>query len=254
MNAQVERLIAYPVKGLSPQPLNTAQLNVDGLLPDDRRFAIARRRGTGASSIDGWVQKRHFVTLVRDHRLAMLESIYHATEERLEIRRAGRPVAAGTITTSTGRDLIDQFLNAFLENEPGLSVGIVQAPDSVHFTDKQPAYLSIINLASVKDLERVTRAPVDPLRFRGNILVSGLPPWIERSWIGDTITVGSVQLKVAEQIGRCAATEVNPETGNRDMPITKALVRGYDHCECGVYARVVTAGTLSIGDPITVHS
>ena len=86
-----------------------------------------------------------------------------------------------------------------------------------NFTDVPQKYVSLINLASVRDIERVAGMPVDPLRFRGNIHVEGLEPWIEKSWTGRTLAIGPVRATVAKQIVRCAATNVNPATAERDM-------------------------------------
>jgi hypothetical protein len=57
-------------------------------------------------------------------------------------------------------------------------------------------------------------------------------------------------LAVTKRIQRCAATDVNPETAERDLNIPKALMRGYGHVHMGVYARVVTGGNIATGDEV----
>jgi uncharacterized protein YcbX len=56
---------------------------------------------------------------------------------------------------------------------------------------------------------------------------------------------GGVRLKVTKRIVRCAATNVDPGTGLRDLQIPKALMQAYGHADCGVYAEVVGGGTLA---------
>jgi hypothetical protein len=56
---------------------------------------------------------------------------------------------------------------------------------------------------------------------------------------------------VVKRIQRCAATEVDPDTGIRDLPVPRTLIENFDHADCGVYAEVVTAGEIAIGDGIT---
>jgi uncharacterized protein YcbX len=81
-------------------------------------------------------------------------------------------------------------------------------------------FVSILNLASVAALEAVIGAPVDPLRFRANLYVAGWPAWHEFDLIDREIAVGpAVRLKGLKRIERCAATNVDPVTGTRDMTI-----------------------------------
>lgn len=241
----------FPVKSLSAQPLDRVELAVGEGLPHDRRFAITH----GASAFDpaepAWKPKTNFLALVRDERLATLESTYDPATTSLVLYRAGKPVARGQIGTPTGRLLIDQFLAAYMSGAavPG-PYKIVEASGHA-FTDIPDRAVSIINLASVRDLERVTKAPVDPLRFRGNLHLKGLAPWAEMGWVGRRLRIGGATLEVFKTITRCAATEVNPATGERDMPVLKALKTGFDHVVCGVYARVVDPGTVAVGDGVT---
>ncbi len=111
--------------------------------------------------------------------------------------------------------------------------------------------VSIINLASVAAVENAAGAAVDPLRFRGNVYVSGWPAWHEFDLLGAEIAVGpSARLKVVKRIVRCAATEVDPATGIRDLAIPRTLMDNFGHADCGVYAEVVTAGDIAAGDVI----
>ena len=58
-----------------------------------------------------------------------------------------------------------------------------------HFADVPDNFISLINLASVRDIERVAGRPVDPLRFRGNIYVDGWQAWSELDMVGATLTM-----------------------------------------------------------------
>ena len=53
--------------------------------------------------------------------------------------------------------------------------------------------VSIINLASVAAVENAVGAPVDPLRFRGNIYVTGWPAWHEFDLLGQEIAIGDAR-------------------------------------------------------------
>jgi MOSC domain-containing protein len=111
--------------------------------------------------------------------------------------------------------------------------------------------VSIINLASVADLENATGAPVHPLRFRGNLYVEGWPAWREFDLVGSEITAGdNVRLKIVKRIVRCAATEVDPDTGIRDLQIPRTLMKTYGHADCGIYGEVIAGGTVAVGDSV----
>ena len=51
-------------------------------------------------------------------------------------------------------------------------------------------------------------------------------------------------------ITRCAATQVNPVTAQRDLDIVAALARAFGHVNMGVYAEVVTGGEIAVGDAL----
>ena len=83
--------------------------------------------------------------------------------------------------------------------------------------------------------------PVNPLRFRANVYVEGWPAWREFDLLDREISLGSARLKVVKRIVRCAATEVDPDTGMRDLPIPQTLMQTFGHADCGVYAEVIAA-------------
>ena len=62
------------------------------------------------------------------------------------------------------------------------------------------------------------------------------------------LAVGGARLKVVKRIVRCAATNVDPQTGARDMEIPPTLMRTVNHMDCGVYAEVVGAGDIAVGN------
>ena len=94
--------------------------------------------------------------------------------------------------------------------------------------------------------------PVDPLRFRGNLYVEGWPAWHEFDLLGRELSIGpSLRLRVVKRIVRCAATNVDPATGIRDLDIPHTLMHAFGHQDCGVYAEVITGGPITVGDSLT---
>jgi uncharacterized protein YcbX len=126
---------------------------------------------------------------------------------------------------------------------------VLEAP-SHSFSDVAAKVVSIINLSSVAAIETVVGVPVHPLRFRANLYVEGWPAWHEFELLGHEIAIGDARLKVTKRIVRCAATNVDPDTGIRDLTIPATLMKTFDHADCGIYAQVIAAGDIAPGDQV----
>jgi hypothetical protein len=250
MPATVARIHRYPVKGLTCQALERVALKAGEMLPFDRAYALA----LGSTAFDParpeWLAKTNFLMLMRDEKLAALTTAFDPDTQTLTVSRGGKQVAKGRLDDAMGRAVIEQFFAAYMGEAARGQPKLVAAPGH-NFSDYRQKALSIINLASVKDLERVTGAPVDPLRFRGNLLVEGLPAWQEFQWVGKEFRIGDVPVRAIKRIQRCAATSVNPATAKRDINVVQALARGYGHADMGIYVEVLKDGTLDRGATLT---
>jgi len=248
MTATVSGLYRYPVKSMQGESLDSVTLAANAIFPGDRQFAVAHKTSAWDAASPGWRPKGDFVNLTRVEKLANLQALLD-DDGRLEIQRGGKRVTGGDPTAPAGRAVIEQFLSAFLGDVANGPFRLAQAAENA-LTDVPMPFVSLISADSARDLERVVRQPVDPLRFRGNIVFEGLPAWGEFDWIGREISVGTARLKVEERIGRCAATGVNPETAQRDLNIVRTLSEAWRHTDMGVYATVIEAGTVRPGDTI----
>jgi uncharacterized protein YcbX len=245
----VAGLYRYPVKGLSPEPLQSATLRAGETVPFDRAYAIENGPGRFDANAPRHLPKINFLMLMRDERLATLKSRFDDASETLTILRDGKQVARGQLTTPIGRQLIEQFIAAYMKSELRGRPKIVHAPGH-SFSDVSAKCLHIINLASVRELERTLGRPVDPLRFRANLYVEGAEPWAEFQWLDKEIDVGPCRLAVYKRTSRCEATNVDPATGARDMAIPAHLVRTWNHQDFGIYAKVISGGDIAVGASI----
>ncbi len=248
---RVGALYRYPVKGLTPEPLEHVALEPGATVPFDRAYAIENGAGRFDPNAPRHLPKINFLMLMRDERLATLRSRFEDETETLTITRDGKQVARGQLSTPLGRQLIEQFFAAYMKGELRGAPKIVRAPGH-SFSDVAAKCLHIVNLASVREVERTLGRPVDPLRFRANVYLDGVEPWSELKWLGKDIEAGPVRLSVFARTQRCDATNVDPSTGARDMAIPPTLQRTWGHADFGVYAKVASAGTVGLGAPVKV--
>lgn len=247
--SHVESLYRYPVKGLSPEQLSAVTLTPGETFPGDRAFAVEQGAPQFDADAPRHFPKVKFLMLMRDEKLAALETAFDDATATLTVRRGGKQVCKAQLSTPMGRGMAEQFFAAYLGTALPGKPRVVTAPGFA-FTDVPQKYISLINLASVRDIARVAGTPVDPLRFRGNLHVEGLEPWVEKSWTGRTLAIGPVRATVAKQIVRCAATNVNPATAERDMRLPQLLDEAFGANLCGVYLDVIEGGRIAPGDTL----
>ena len=247
---RVAALHRYPVKGLSAEALDAVDLTPGHGFPDDRRFAVAPGTTAYDQTEPAWLPKAAFYQLARNERLTLLESRYDSSSEMLTLSRSGKPVVHGRATDPQGRAVIGEFLAAFLAGEGQGRPRLVEGPE-IGLADCGESLVSIIGEASLGDLARIVGRPVERLRFRANVYLAGTKPWEELGWVGRRISIGPAALEVTARIGRCAATNVDPATAERDMNLPRALQQAFGHADMGVYARVVAGGRIATGDAVT---
>ena len=78
--------------------------------------------------------------------------------------------------------------------------------EQVGFADGFP--LLLIGQASLDDLSRRVGRPLEMLRFRPNLVVSGSSPYAEDSW--RRIRIGELELRVVKGCSRCIMTTLDP--------------------------------------------
>jgi uncharacterized protein YcbX len=249
LGPHIAALYRYPVKGLSAEPLDSVRLAPGETFPFDRAFAIENGPSGFDPAAPRHLQKIAFLMLMRNESLAGLATRFDAATAVLTIRRDGAILAAGCLDMAEGRGAIEAFFDGFAAAELRGPARVLRAPGH-SFSDTAAKCASLISLESVRDLGRRIGAEVNPLRFRGNIHVEGLPARSELDWVGRRVAAGGVAFEAIARIDRCAATNVNPETAARDLAIPRSLLDLYGHPDCGVYLRVVAGGELTVGAAI----
>lgn len=243
---RVSALWRYPVKALMGQELESVTVKEGNCFPYDRAYAIENGNTQFDPEAPKFLPKVNFLTMMRHERLALLTTEFDEQTQTLTIYRQGRRVAGGDLSTSLGRNMIEQFMAAFMSEELKGPPRIQSAPNH-HFTDTAEKFVHIINLASVTALGNLVNKPLDPARFRANIHLEGLEAWAEQQWLGKILEIGDVQIELMEETNRCAAINVDPKTAKRGMSLPSILNQQFGNDNFGLYGRVVKGGRLEKG-------
>jgi uncharacterized protein YcbX len=251
----IRSLYRYPVKGLSPEPLDSVALQAGRGFPLDRAWAVTN----GGWHFDAAAFKPHpktdFLMLMQHERLALLRSRVDEAARRIRIESPDGERQEAELDDAAGLQAVADFVATWVGGPLPGRPRFVQAPPQ-RFTDVSVVSaalmnsVSLINLATVRDLERVLGQPVDPLRFRANIYFDGGEAWEELGWLDREIRIGPVAARVVLRTRRCAATNVNPATGARDLAIPQALARNFGHGDVGVYAELLAGGRIARDDAL----
>jgi uncharacterized protein len=249
MQARVTSLYRYPVKGLSPEPLQEALLPKGGHFPGDRLFAVENGPSGFDPAAAEHLPKMRYLMLMKQERLAKLRTRFDEATGVLSISQGGHVVASGNLREPAGRAAVEAFLARFVGDDLRGPPRVLEGPPGYRFMDSRSGFLSIIDLASVTAIAAVAgRKNLDPLRFRANVYVEGLGAWGEFDCVGKTFRLGEATVDIIKRIDRCAATDVDPSLGIRDLRMVELLERQFAHHDCGVYARIMTSGMVRPGD------
>jgi len=247
---KVSALWRFPVKGLPGQEITSVAVNKGGCFPLDRIYAIENGPSQFDKTAATHLPKTHFLNLMRDERLALLSINFDEETHDLSILRQGRQIARGNLKTSIGCNMIEQFIAAFMSQELK-GPPRIQYADNHHFTDQAEPLVHIINLASVTALGHMINESIPSNRFRANIHLEGLDPWVEQQWIGDILVFDDVEIEIVSKTSRCAAINVDLETAKRGRSLPAALNQQFGHDNFGLYGRVLKDGDIKKGSIIS---
>ncbi|MHC9234648.1 MOSC domain-containing protein [Pseudooceanicola sp. 502str34] len=244
--ARLAAIWRHPVKGVGAEPLTRTGLEAARPLPGDRAWAIL----TGEAQATGdWMPCRNFSRGCYAPRLMAVTADSH-DDGRITFRHPDQ----APITLDPARDggLLVEWIAPLYSDDRPAPRELVAAP-AQGMTDADFPSVALLGRASLEALSAACGTALDERRFRGNLWIEGLEPFAEFDWVGRRLTLGGAELEVVERIGRCRATEANPETGTRDVNTLKALREHFGHTDFGVYARVIRGGEIALGDEVVLQ-
>lgn len=247
--AQIAQIWRHPIKSHGREALAKAELRSGQCLPFDRAWAIAHEAAKLPED-GGWAPCNHFSRGAKAPLLQALTAVFDQASNTVTLTHPRQPGLTINPDLESDQARFISWIKPLCPQDRALPARIVAANRGM--TDTDFPSISLINLASHKEVEQKLQQEISPLRWRGNILMSGLSAWEERDWVGKRIRLGEAIVEVREHITRCLATTASTRTGERDAETLKALQTGWGHKQMGVYAVVVEPGQIVVDDKIEV--
>ncbi len=257
---KVAGLWRYPVKSIRGEPLAACEVGARGLA-GDRRFAIvdaATGKVASAKHPRKWG--------------ALLAASARARGDVVEVElpgggvvRTDDPLAADALSAYLGRDVrisdtpaagaSAERITSEVDDHPGElgEFALGQGAPAGTFFDFGPVHLvTTSTLAALGD--------PDARRFRPNLVIeSDEVGFVEDAWIGKTLAIADVRLLVVVATPRCVIPTLAHGALPTDAPLLRTIARAHlvavqGHAQpcVGVYAIVVTAGRIQVGDAVEI--
>jgi uncharacterized protein YcbX len=176
--ATIKALYRYPVKGFSPEPLERADIAAGGTMPFDRAYAIENGPSGFDPAAPAYFPKAYFLMLMKNERMAEFRTRFDDASGVFRIERDGVTQIEASLRTPEGRVAIEAWVARNFQSELRGQPKVLSAP-GFSFSDVAEKVLHLVNLASVRALEERLGRPVNPLRFRPNVVIDGPPAFAE---------------------------------------------------------------------------
>jgi len=187
--------------------------------------------------------------LMLEEALAKVQTHLDPGTLQFDIRAGNQTILSVNLDEADAKRAVEEYFHQLVPTLPAPPT-LIRSKDG-HFMDKPDSVISLINLATIRSLEKQWGTAIDPLRFRANLYVDTGSAWEEFDWVDQDIRLGDVVFHVDRRNGRCGATNVNPASGVRDMDIPGSLRASFGHKDLGVYLTVETGGTIAVDDHLT---
>ena len=253
MSLRVAWILQSPVKGLAVRQLDECELTEAGIEGDrefflvDENDRLVNAKGLGALQqiVPSYDREAGFLTLAFPDGTTVSQEVgldgslgAQFWGDTVEVRVVEGPWSEA-IADFTGRDL--RLVRA---HGP--------APDR-----RRSGAATLLGTGSLQALARMLGVDeVDQRRFRMNFGVEGLGEHGEDEWLGRRVRLGEAVVVPQGNVGRCAVTTQNPDSGAPDLDTLKALaayrrvVETTEPLPFGVYAAVAQPGRVRVGDPV----
>jgi uncharacterized protein len=238
-----------PVKGLAVRQLDECDLTEAGIAGDREFFLVDENDRLVNSKGLGALQQ----IVPRSDGTSLTLAFPDGTTVAREVGLDGSLTAAFWGQRVDVR-VVDGPWSEAISDFAGRHLRLVRAPGPAPDRRRSGA-ATILGTGSLRALARILGADeVDERRFRMNFGIEGLGEHEEDAWLGRRVRLGEAVVVPQGNVGRCAVTTQNPESGAPDLDTLKALaayrgvVETTEPLPFGVYAAVAQPGRVCVGD------
>jgi uncharacterized protein YcbX len=245
----IDQIWRYPVKSLCGEPVPESAVDLRGLL-GDRLWAV---RDSASGKLGSGKNSRRFQRFPGPPLLS-LSSRYPVEPTAADVNAVEPPFVIG----ADGREysVLDGSADLLVQRLTGMpTLAVVRESDAGHF-DEEP--VSAIGTATLRWIrEQLPDVATDARRFRPNLVVRTDEPFAEEAWVGRPVRIGTggdaVEIMFTHVLERCVMTTA----AQADLPPAPGMLkmlgaRTDQPLRLAVVGAATTAGTIRVGDPITV--
>lgn len=256
----------YPVKSMMGEELNACEITDKGLLGDRAYGVIDEETGKLANAKN----PKKWPNMFR-YRATFIEPPQNSAE--IPTVRITSPDGHTIVSTEEGKNewLSNSFNRKVYLSTPSAKEVQFEGyiPEEIEelddkgtiFTRTSPIetffdidMVHIISTSTINYLRKLApESRIEARRFRPNLIIEvpDTDAFVENSWVGKTLTIGDVQLKVSQETKRCVMTTLAQGDLPKDPNVLRTIVKN-NAGSFGVYASVVKPGKVSIGDRIEI--
>src|SRR5712664_119710 len=265
----VAALWRYPVKSMMGEELNSSEITDRGLL-GDRQFAVVDRatgKVAGAKNPTKWGNFFDFRAAYSEPpragarmsrvRITLPDGAEVTTGqgdlEQVLSRAFGRHVALAEARTDqrSGGAAAEEYWPDMAGLDHRNTVTDFKLPPGTFFD------IGVVHLLTTSTIDHLRalypQGRFEARRFRPNIVVS-MPGedhgFVENDWVGRTVAIGdNVRLAITEPCARCVMITLPQDDLPKDSGILRTAAQ-HNAVNVGVYASVVSGGTIRRGDAV----
>lgn len=252
--AQVAQIWRHPIKSHGREALTRVALAVGQMIEGDRKWAIAHEAAR-LEDAPAWAPCQNFVIGSKSPRLQAARARYDATRESVTLSHPDLEEITVRPDAPEDQARLIAWSRALCDPGRARSERVYRAADC-GLSDTPYPSVSLLSMASLRALEDAAGMALGTERWRGNVWLesASLAPFEEANWIGREIQIGTARLKITEPITRCRATMANTATGTLDCDTLSLLEELGAARDFGVYAEVISSGTVALGDLARVEA
>lgn len=255
MTMKVVWIAVAPIKGMALELVDEAQLTEAGIAGDRRFFLVDEND-----------------RLVNAKGLGVLQQIrpmYDEATRTLLLHMPNGAIVDGVVETNgevtanfwgdpkPARVVVGPWSDA-ISDLAAKNLRLVEPADTAPDRGRSGA-TTLLSTGSLRALaQELGVDEVDGRRFRMHFGIDGVDAHEEDGWLGKRVAIGDAVVIPQGNVGRCAVTTQNPDSGRPDLDTLKALARYRGVMETteplpfGVHAAVAQPGIVRVGDPVSL--